>query len=500
MERSAGILLPIFSLPSPHGIGTLGREAYDFVDFLCRAGQRWWQILPVGPAGSGDSPYQSISTHAGNPVLIDLEALAEDGLLTREELASAPDGKAGEVDYPGVKKSRERLLHQAFTRGWERDRDKVTLFAVGKPWLADYALFRAVGDHFVGQPWQEWPDEGLRLRDPAAIGRWTRKLEEDVRYHTYVQYLFFNQWNALRSYAGSRGVAILGDLPIYVSLNSADVWAEREQFLLDAEGYPSCVAGVPPDYFSADGQLWGNPLYNWERMRADGYGWWIRRVESAGRLFDAVRIDHFRAFASYWSVDAGAKTAREGRWEQGPGMELVGVLTSWFSGMTFIAEDLGLLTPDVEQLLTASKLPGMKVLEFAFSGPDNAYLPHNCVRNCVVYTGTHDNAPVLGWCRDAAPEELAYARRYLGAKTPKQLRTAMLRTGQTSVAELFMAQMQDYLGVGGRMNVPGEPEGNWRWRMPAGALSNALADEIYQLTVDAGRCPPRKAVDAPDRL
>ena len=489
MARTSGILLPVFSLPSPYGVGSLGKSARDFVDFLRRAGQTWWQILPVGPAGNGDSPYQSVSTHAGNPAFLDLDLLAEEGLLTAEELATVPAGDGRTVDYPAVNAARERLLRLAFSRADAHSRDEAAAFGRDRRWLADYALYQAAKDYFGGLAWYDWPDEGLRRRQPEALERWGRTLERETAYQTFVQYQFQKQWTALRQYANGQGVKILGDLPIYVSLDSADVWAEREQFLLDGEGRPAAVAGVPPDYFSADGQLWGNPLYDWDRMRADGFGWWIRRVERAGELFDAIRIDHFRALASYWAVPAGAETAKEGRWQTGPGMALVGVLTSWFPHLRFVAEDLGVLTPDVEELLRASGLPGMKVLEFAFSGPDNGYLPHNCVKNCVLYTGTHDNAPIASWEPSAA--EAAYAARYLDAKTPEELRRRMLLAGQTSVADTFIAQMQDYLGDPGRTNVPGTAAGNWRWRMAPGAASDALADEIYQLTLDAGRCPPR---------
>jgi len=488
-QRTSGILMPVFSLPSPYGVGSLGQSARDFVKFLHRAGQTWWQILPVGPAGNGDSPYQSVSTHAGNPAFIDLPLLAAEGLLTAEELASVSAGNSRSVDYPTVNADRKRLLRLAFSRGYDREKAAVEAFSSQRRWLRDYAAYQAIKDSFDGLSWQDWPDEGLRRHDPETVERWQAEHGEDVAYQIWVQYVFAEQWSALKSFANGLGVKIFGDLPIYVSLDSADVWAEREQFLLDGQGRPSAVAGVPPDYFCADGQLWGNPLYDWPHMRADGFGWWIRRVERAGELFDAIRIDHFRAFASYWSVPAEAVTAKDGRWEPGPGMDLVGVLTGWFPQLIFVAEDLGMLTPDVEELLRASGLPGMKVLEFAFSGPDNRYLPHNCVRNCFLYTGTHDNAPIASWQPSDAEE--AYAMRYLDAKTPQELRRRLLLAGQTSVADTFIAQMQDYLGDPGRVNVPGTAEGNWRWRMASGAADDALADEIYQMTLDAGRCPPR---------
>jgi 4-alpha-glucanotransferase len=462
---------------------------------LHAAGQTWWQVLPVGPTGAGDSPYSGVSTHAGNPLLLDLSALERDGLLTPQELAEA-DLPAGRVDYAAVAAAKDAALRRAFARGWGREAAAAAEFARTHAWAEDYALFMAARRHFGGLPWLEWPDEGLRRRDPAALERWRTSLAEEVRYHLFVQLLFDGQWQALRDYVRSRGVRLLGDLPIYVSLDSADVWASPRDFQLDETGHPTEVAGVPPDYFSAQGQLWGNPLYDWDAMRRDGFGWWIRRVDSAARRFDAVRIDHFRGLESYWAVPADAATAQIGRWRKGPGMELLGVLTSWFSGLTYVAEDLGLLTPAVGELRRAAGMPGMKVLEFAFSGPDNAYLPHNCVPGCVLYTGTHDNDTAVGWYAHADAAQRAFAARYLGVTGAEETRLALLRAGQGSVAELFIAQMQDYLGLGSeaRINVPGVAGGNWCWRLEADALEKrltpALAAQVRELTVTYGRCAP----------
>ena len=388
MQRTAGILMPIFSLPGPYGIGTLGSQARAFADFLQAAGQTWWQILPVGPTGAGDSPYTSVSTFAGNPLLIDLEALAAEGLLTKVELETARMPEGEPVVYAAVYESRNRLLRKAFSRLSGERAQAARDFTNRNPWVKEYALYQAAKTHFQDAPWYLWPDEALRRHEASALEHWRAVLAEDVAFHTAVQYWFDTQWTAFKAYVNARGVKLIGDLPIYVSLDSADVWSEREQFLLDGAGRPSKVAGVPPDYFSADGQLWGNPLYNWSAMKADGFGWWIRRVEGAATRVDALRLDHFRAFESYWAVPAGAKTAKEGAWEKGPGMDLLRVLTGWFPQITYIAEDLGILTDAVHQLREESGLPGMKVLEFAFSGPDNAYLPHHYAPHCICYTGT----------------------------------------------------------------------------------------------------------------
>ena len=492
MKRSCGILLPVFALPSPYGIGTLGQAAYDFVDFLRQAGQSWWQMLPLGPTGYGDSPYQSFSSYAGNPYFIDLDLLRRDGLLTAQEIASLAWGSdPARVDYAALYENRFVLLQKAAERGWARDRAEVQLFArQNAQWLPDYALYMAVKRHFDEKPWTQWPDEAIRLRKPEAMAQYRQMLASDIRMFTYSQFLFFRQWNALRAYAHEQGVGIIGDLPIYVSMDSADVWAEPAFFQLDSNGYPTETAGVPPDCFSRDGQLWGNPLYRWEAMKADGYGWWIRRVDGAAKLYDMLRIDHFRGFESYWAVPYGDTTAKNGHWVKGPGMDLVQVLLNWFPQMQFIAEDLGFLTPEVRELLADSGLPGMKVLEFAFDSrePSN-YLPHLYTPHCVCYTGTHDNAPLPAWKEEADPDDLALAVQYLGLNEEEGFHWGVLRGGMSSVAELFVAQMQDYLGLGAesRINTPGEPVGNWQWRLHPGQLTAALSRRMAHMARLYGR-------------
>ena len=496
MVRSAGILMPIFSLPNRYGVGSLGREARAFADFLHAAGQRWWQILPVGPVGAGNSPYASESTFAGNPLFIDLEALHAAGFLTDEELKGAEVADASHVDYGALLIPRQNLLRKAHLRAWSVEGDKVWAWAEEHYWVKEYALFRALHAHY-NDAWFNWPDEALRRHEWEAVQAARAVLADEIAFQTHVQYWFFTQWAEMKAYVNSLDIQIIGDMPIYVAMDSADVWSERKEFLLDDEGHPQKVAGVPPDYFSEEGQLWGNPLYNWESMRWDGWGWWIRRIGGASQLFDMIRIDHFRGLESYWAVPAGAKSAKEGHWEKGPGMDMLCPVMGWFPGVKFIAEDLGLLTPAVAQLLKDSGLPGMKVLQFAFDNPANAYLPHNCAENSLCYTGTHDNDTLHGWLSNATKAEKAYIKKYLGA-AGKAVPEAILRAGQGSVSALFIAQMQDYLGLGSeaRINTPGTADGNWGWRVDAAALTPELADSIRDLTATFARCAPKAAEEA----
>ncbi|NEX00291.1 4-alpha-glucanotransferase [Pseudobutyrivibrio sp. NOR37] len=485
MKRSSGILFPISSLPSPYGIGTFGKAAYEFADFLKAAGQKYWQVLPLGPTSYGDSPYQSFSTNAGNPYFIDLDMLIEDGLLTKEDVKKEKWGTNPRyVDYGQIYISRFKVLEKAKERGYKSLINEIGAFVDDNPWVENYALFMALKKHFNMISWQEWPEEDIRLHDKDAVLKYKMELSDDMEFYIFIQYLFFKQWDKLKKYINDLGIEIIGDLPIYVALDSCDVWAEPEFFSLDDKNYPVEVAGVPPDYFSADGQLWGNPCYNWDAMKKDGYRWWLRRIEGAVKLYDVLRIDHFRGFDEYWAVPAGESTAKNGQWKPGPGMDLVGLLSSTFPKTEFIAEDLGQPSPTVVKLLNDSKWPGMKVLEFAFdSGEANNYQPHTYDKNCICYTGTHDNATVMEWYQTAKKADRKYAKEYLGISRFEKFNWGMIRGGMSSVAVLFVAQMQDYLGLGkfNRINVPGTKSGNWQWRLLKNELSDELAEKILQL-------------------
>lgn len=475
--------MAISSLPSPYGIGTLGAEARAFADFLQAGGQSCWQILPIGPTSYGDSPYQSFSSYAGNPYFIDLDELAAEGLLEPEEYQTLNWGDDPErVDYPRLYKLRFPVLRLACGRLWKQKEAEVQKFCrENQDWLEDYALFMALKDKHKGKSWQEWP-RGERLREKAALEKVRRSLEEEVRFWKGVQYLFFRQWRALKQYANDRGISILGDLPIYVSGDSADVWANPEQFQLDKEGRPTEVAGCPPDGFSEDGQLWGNPLFNWERMKEEGYSWWLRRIAFQFTIYDSLRIDHFRGFDSYYAIPYGDKTARNGRWRPGPGIDFFKTVKEKLGRKDIIAEDLGFLTPSVHRMLRQSGYPGMKVLEFAFDSRDTGsdYLPHCYTPHCVVYTGTHDNDTIQGWMASAPRKDVAFAKEYLRLSRREGYHWGMMRAAWASAADLAVMQMQDLLGLGSeaRMNIPSTLGGNWMWRALPGCCSPSLARRL----------------------
>ncbi len=492
MKRSAGILMPISSLPSQYGIGCLDEKAYAFVDFLKAAGQTCWQILPIGPTSFGDSPYQSFSTFAGNPYFIDLGALVQEGLLTDAECCAAAFTDSDAVCYSELYEKRFPLLKKAYAR-CSRNAE-IAAFAAENPWLSDYALFMALKAHFGGVSWREWED-GARLREESALAEYRAELAKEIGFYQFLQYQFFCQWNKLKRYANDRGIRIIGDIPIYVSLDSADAWAEPALFQLDETGTPTAVAGCPPDGFAADGQLWGNPLYDWEHHRKTGYAWWIERLAQCFRLYDVVRIDHFRGFDEYYAIPFGDHTAKNGHWEKGPGMELFRAAEQALGKREVIAEDLGFMTDSVRQLVRDSGFPNMKVLEFAFDSRDtgsrNDYLPHNYDENCVAYTGTHDNQTIVSWFRTISDAEREMAREYLCDRfTPDDaLYKSFIALIMRSRAKLCVIPMQDWLGLDdrSRMNTPSTVGENWKWRIKASQLSDVLADEIHRMTEIFGR-------------
>ena len=482
--RECGILMHITSLPGRYGVGTMGRQAYRFVDFLKKAGQSYWQILPLTPTGFGDSPYQSCSTFAGNHYLIDLELLVEEGLLKQEELESVFWGnREDKVDFGLLYQNRLNVLRLAYGR-FRGDEAFENFCRENGSWLPDFALFMTLKSENNGRPWYQWETK-LKFRDPEAVWSARQRLRDEIRFYSFVQYLFFKQWTALRDYAHENGIRIIGDVPIYVPLDSADVWGNPELFQLDGDLDPTGVAGVPPDAFTADGQLWGNPLYNWERMAQDGYSWWINRLAAAGKLYDVVRMDHFRGFESYWEVPYGETTARGGHWVKGPGMDFINTVKEKLPALTLIAEDLGYLTPEVLAMRDASGFPGMKVLEFAFDSREPSdYLPHTYTRNTVCYTGTHDNMTMRQWFDTASPDAVKYAKEYMALTEQEGYVWGVIRTAMGSVSDLCVVQMQDYLNLGGeaRMNFPGTlSDANWTWRVSPESLDDRLAERIFTL-------------------
>ncbi|MCR5652860.1 MAG: 4-alpha-glucanotransferase [Ruminococcus sp.] len=494
MARVAGILMPITSLPSPYGIGTIGKQAREFADFLSEAGQKIWQILPAGPTSYGDSPYQSFSTYAGNPYMIDLDMLVEEELISQEQLDVIDWGdNPNEVDYEKIYNNRFVVLKKAYdTYVEEYELDVFEEFKEDNAhWLDDYALYMAVKKSFDMKAWTEWPDEAIKMRKPAAIRRYKKKLADDIDFWKWIQFKFYEQWYDFREYVNDLGIRILGDMPIYVAMDSADTWANPDVFWLDETNTPVCVAGCPPDYFSETGQLWGNPLYDWDYLRATDYVWWFNRIAAAANLYDITRIDHFRAFNDYYAIPFGAENAIEGEWLDGPGMDFFNKMKEAIGDIPIVAEDLGDLSPGVKKLLKDSGYPGMKVLEFAFDGDEeNDFLPHNFKNsNCVVYTGTHDNDTIMGWYEEGEADEINQAIDYCEISEDEEFNWGLIRTAYASKADYAVIQMQDILGLGteARMNIPSTLGGNWVWRIDADALTDELAERLSWMSDTYGR-------------
>lgn len=490
--RQSGILLHMSSLPSPYGIGTLGNAAYRFIDFLKQAGQSCWQMLPINPTGYGDSPYQALSSFAGNHYLIDLDILIEEGLLLPEEVSEKNWGEEpGKVDFSLLYRQRLPLLYQAFQRFVpQKDSAYERFVQQEKWWLEDFAVFMALKEEYHQAPWTDW-EEGVRLQKADALRSCRERLKKQIEFHYFLQFTFYQQWDRLHQYAAKQGISLIGDVPIYVPMDSADVWANPDHFQLDKDRMPVVIAGCPPDAFSAVGQRWGNPIYDWERMKQDKYSWWISRLRAAAHFFDIVRIDHFRGIESYWAIPAEEESAVNGAWHKGPSMDLIHAIWENLPKTRFIAEDLGFLTPEVIELQKRSGFPGMKVLQFAFdSREEGNYLPFTYTNNTVCYTGTHDNETLLQWQHMISEENLQYALAYLRLEEESRLPEAMICCGMASVSDLFVAQMQDYLGLGAeaRMNKPSTLNSqNWTWRALESQITPALADRIGKLTRLYGR-------------
>lgn len=491
LKRSGGILMPVFSLPSPHGIGTFGAAAYEFADFLAASGQSYWQVLPLNPTGFGDSPYQCFSSAAGNPYFIDLDMLVDDGLLTADEVQKSDfGGELRRIDYGELFSLRIPLLRLAAERNIRRNAAEVEQFSRScSTQIYDYAVFTALKTHFGMKPWTEW-NAGKAMPKQLVPAELVESQADEIRLQLSIQQLFFKQWNRLKNYVNQLGIGIIGDVPIYVALDSADCWANSRHFMLDESFVPTDVAGVPPDYFSPTGQLWGNPLYNWEIHASENYAWWAERLQCAQKLYDVVRIDHFRGFESFWAVPFGETTAENGRWLPAPGMDFVNAVKKRLPGLSFIAEDLGFLTPEVHELVKNSGFPGMSILQFGFNPDANSdYLPHRVAENRVYYTGTHDNAPIMQWFAEASESERRFAEQYLALNAAEGINWGMIRGGMCSPAGIFIAQMQDVLGLSaeGRVNTPGVASGNWQWRMLPHECSAALAEKLREYTRMYGR-------------
>ena len=490
MKRASGILMPISALPGKYGIGSLGKAAYDFADFLKKSGQTYWQILPLGHTGYGDSPYQCVSAYAGNPYFIDLELLVEEGLLGQEDLLKAQSSDTASIDFNQLFQTRYSLLRKAFVKGRNKKQDEIETFRnQHKQWLETYSLYMSIKESQGNQSWRMW-EQPLRQGDPKVLKEKQMQLEEESAFWVFVQYEFYKQWQHLKDYVNQIGLKIIGDLPFYVAEDSSDVWAYPENFQLDEKKQPQYVAGCPPDAFTKDGQFWGNPLYNWEYLKHTNYQWWVERMRFSLTLYDVVRMDHFRGFESYWSIPYGSATAKEGQWVKGPGLDFFHTLKKTFGKMNIIVEDLGFLSPEVLRLKEQVGYPGMSVLQFAFDQDmHNRYLPHHAIRNEVMYTGTHDNPTIKEWLQTVDQKVSDQAKNYLNLKEQEDDYWGFIRGAWSSVSDLAITQMQDLLGLGesARMNKPGDFGGNWKWRMEENQLTEELAHKLYSMTKLYGR-------------